>query len=45
MVGDGLATEVLFEASDPVSDRSMFILQYVLAGLALVAALLIGAIH
>lgn len=44
MVGEGLATEVPFEAPEPVSDRSMLILQYVLAGVALAVALLLGAI-
>lgn len=45
MVGEGLATEIPFEAPDPVSDRSMLILQYVMAGIALAAALLLGAVH
>ncbi|MGK2851640.1 MAG: hypothetical protein ACSLFN_12105 [Candidatus Limnocylindrales bacterium] len=45
MVGERLATEIPFEAPDPVSDRSMLILQYVMAGIALAVALLLGAIH
>lgn len=45
MVGEGLTTEVPFEAPDPVADRSMLILQYVLAGVALAAAVLMGTIH
>lgn len=45
MVGEGLATEVSHEAPESASDRSMLILQYVLAGISLAAALLLGAIH
>lgn len=45
MIGEGLATERPFDAPDPVADRSMLILQYVMAGIALAAALLLGAIH
>lgn len=45
VVGEGLATEVPLAAPDPVSDRSMLILQYALAGIALAAALLLGGIH
>lgn len=45
MVGERLATEVTFEAPEPVSDRSMLIVQYVLAGIAVAAALLLGAIN
>lgn len=45
MVGEGLATDTKLEAPDPVSDRSMLVLQYALAGIALAAALLLGAFH
>lgn len=45
MVGEGLATEVPYEAPEPASDRSMLILQYALAGISLAVALLLGAMH
>lgn len=45
MVGEGLATEIRSAGAEPASDRSMLILQYALAGIALAAALLLGAIH
>lgn len=45
MVGERLATEEPLEASDPASDRSMLILQYLMAGLALLSALLLTAVR
>lgn len=45
MVSERLATEVALEAPDPVSDRAMSLLQYGMAGIALVVALLLGALR
>ena len=45
MVGERPATEVPFEAPDPVRDRAMSLLQYGMAGIALVVALILGALR